>query len=133
MQGVDDDEDMELEAEEVAEGRGVKKMLDPRLPSELEVKEHQLTHLPYRNWCHHCVRGRGKEADHRRQGKEERGVDEFHMDYCFPGDGLGFKLTVLVVVERYSSMKLAVVVPTKGTSGMYRPESCGVCAGVWRS
>ena len=44
MQGVDDGEDIELEAEEVAEGRGVKKMLDPRLPSELEVKEHQLTH-----------------------------------------------------------------------------------------
>ena len=44
MQGVDDDEDMELEAEEVVEGRGLRKMLDPKLPSELEVKEHQLTH-----------------------------------------------------------------------------------------
>ena len=46
MQGVGGDGDIELEAEEVVEGRGVRKMLDPRLPSELEVKEHQLTHLP---------------------------------------------------------------------------------------
>ena len=41
------------------------------------------------------------------------------MDYCFPGDEFGFKLTILVVVERYSGMKASIVVPTKGADGSF--------------
>ena len=39
---------------------------DPKLPSQREREEHQMTHLPYRSWCSHCVRGKGKEAPHLR-------------------------------------------------------------------
>ena len=35
------------------------KMQDPKLPSPAEEKEHTITHLPYRPWCVHCVRGEG--------------------------------------------------------------------------
>ena len=55
----------EEEAETGGEERGVVKMLDPRQPSEEERRTHNLTHLPYRNWCEHCVKGRGREADHK--------------------------------------------------------------------
>ena len=34
------------------------------LPSESEVEQHELTHLPFRNWCRHCVRAKGKESPH---------------------------------------------------------------------
>ena len=44
--------------------RRVKRMQDPRLPTQAEVKEHQLTHLPFRSWCHHCMKGGGKEMPH---------------------------------------------------------------------
>ena len=27
----------------------------PVLPSESEVEQHELTHLPFRRWCRHCV------------------------------------------------------------------------------
>ena len=27
----------------------------PVLPSKAEVEHHNLTHLPYRSWCPHCV------------------------------------------------------------------------------
>ena len=47
--------------EEEAGLRRPKKVLDPREPSAEERKEHELTHLPFRSWCRHCVRGRGKE------------------------------------------------------------------------
>ena len=57
--------------------------------------------------------------NHMKSEKEERGIDEFHMDYCFPGDEFGFKLTILVVVERYSGMKASIVVPTKGSDGSF--------------
>ena len=40
------------------------------------------------------------------------------MDYCFPGDEGGEKLTILVV-ERHSKMKKAVVVLSKGSTGRY--------------
>ena len=95
-------------------------MLDPMLPSQSEVQQHCLTHMPYRNWCPHCVRGRGKEINHRcERGTEEQNLPEYHMDYCFPGDEGGQKLTILVVVERHSKTKKAVVVPSKGSTGRY--------------
>ena len=40
------------------------------------------------------------------------------MDYCFPGDEFD-RLTVLVVIERYTKMKKALVVPSKGSTGSY--------------
>ena len=58
------------------------KMMDPKLPSQAEVEEHDLTHLPFRSWCRHCVRGRGRAADHRAQDRDD-GLLEFHVDYCF--------------------------------------------------
>ena len=36
----------------------------PYKPSQAEVDDHYLTHLPYRSWCKHCIRGRGKETSH---------------------------------------------------------------------
>ena len=116
------DEELELSDEEEAENgnRKTKRMLDPMLPSAAEVKEHQLTHLPYRNWCPHCVRGRGKEMNHeQKKADEDQGIPEYHMDYCFPGDENGQRMTILVVVERHTKMKKAVVVPSKGSTGRY--------------
>ena len=100
--------------------RKVKHVHDPKLPSSEEVRQHNLTHVPYRSWCPHCVRGRGKEMDHkRRKGEDEQGIPEYHLDYCFPGDEDGQRLTVLVVVERHTKMKKSVVVPQKGSTGRY--------------
>ena len=74
--------------------------------------------MPYRSWCHHCVGGRGRERDHTKKGDEEQqGIPEYHMDYCFPGVEFGERLTVLVVIEKYTKMKKAVVVPNKGSTG----------------
>ena len=54
----------ELEPE--AGPRKPEKMADPKLPNKAEIEEHQKTHLPFRNWCKHCVKGRGVEEPHRR-------------------------------------------------------------------
>ena len=34
---------------------------DPRQPGQQEKEEHEMTHLPFRSWCRHCVMGRGRE------------------------------------------------------------------------
>ena len=49
-------------------------------------------------------------------GTEEESLPEYHMDFCFPGDEGGQKM---VVVERHSEVKKAVVVPSKGPTGSY--------------
>ena len=49
---------MEAVAEEEKTDLGsrvIVKMKDPRLPGEAEIRDHQLTHLPLRSWCRHCV------------------------------------------------------------------------------
>ena len=91
------------------------KMQDPKLPSPEEEKEHMLTHLPYRSWCVHCVRGKGRAMDHRRQGEGDRRVPEVHLDYCFLGTATDARpKTVLVAKDRESRMVMASLVPSKG-------------------
>ena len=46
------------------EGKFVKRLIDPRSPTEEEVAHHELTHLPCRNWCPACVKAKGKDLDH---------------------------------------------------------------------
>ena len=57
--------------------------VDPR-PSEEEVNRHNVTHLPYRSWCPHCVRGKAKRRAHRRRMRSERGgVPVISLDYAW--------------------------------------------------
>ena len=47
------------EGEEECGTRAPKKIHNPTLPTQAEVDEHMLTHVPFRSWCPHCVKGRG--------------------------------------------------------------------------
>ena len=59
--------------------RAPKRAADPRLPTQAEVREHNLTNVPYRSWCVHCVRGRGESAEHwRQESRPEGAVPELH-------------------------------------------------------
>ena len=79
-----------------------------------EVDEHMLTHLPYRNWCPHCIRGRGARSP----GPED--VHEIHLDYCFiKMEGGEHSRAVIVAKDRYSKAIMGTVVPTEGGSGHF--------------
>ena len=86
------------------------------MPSQEEVEKHNLTHLPFRNWCPRCIKGRGEESPHRRVVGGQGELPEVSLDFCFPSreGGVG-SLTILVAKERYSKMLLACVVPSKTT------------------
>ena len=59
----------------------------PKEPTKEERERHELTHLPYRNWCPVCVRGRGRNTPHRQvKSRDEGGVTRISMDYFFLGD-----------------------------------------------
>ena len=74
------------------EGEFIKRLVDPRLPTEEEVKNHRVTHSPYRNWCPECVKAKGKDLDHMGAVDKERKLFEYGFDYCFPGDEFGDKM-----------------------------------------
>ena len=82
VNAIDDGDDGE-EGVGSSEGeRQLKKVIDPLLPSKAEISEHQLSHLPYRSWCPHCVKGRAREMGHQRHPRTERGLDEYHVAVC---------------------------------------------------
>ena len=99
-----DGEDLELPEEEQFGMRNPRRMLDPKLPSQREVEEHNLTHLPYRNWCTHCVFGKGRAAPHYKRAKREDSLAELHFDYCFMSTEGQPKVTILMGKERESKM-----------------------------
>ena len=72
------DDDQERE-EVVAQGERARPLPQPRLPSRREVQEHELTHIPYRSWCVHCVRGAGRSDAHRRRARQDEEEREQHM------------------------------------------------------
>ena len=50
--------------------------------------EHWITHLPFRNWCQHCVAGKCKSKPHMTAGKidDENGTPIVAFDYAFMSD-----------------------------------------------
>ena len=94
-------EDLRMEAGEICgrvrleeEGAVIKKLIDPKLPSQEAVDRHWIRgHVEYRNWCEVCVRARGKEWDHTKMADKERVLPEHSWAYCFPGDEMGYKWT----------------------------------------
>ena len=53
-------------------------------PSKEEVELHNKTHLPYRSWCPHCVRGKARRRAHKRKRRDVRGgVPVISVDYMW--------------------------------------------------
>jgi hypothetical protein len=133
--GVDSEgESAETPEQNPGDARHMRKMNDPCLPTKSEIEEHRLTHLPFRNWCPFCVKGRGVERGHFRSERDADAVGEVHIDYCFPR-GAGEKgrdirekaaeatgnMTVMVLRERDTRMIMVSVVPRKGRRGNSQP------------
>ena len=93
--------------------RNVIKIHQPWMPTRAEREKHAITHLPFRSWCEHCVKGRGEEMRHLKV-KEEPEQMELHLDFCFPGEETkDKKLMVLVVRERRARVTMSTRVPSK--------------------
>ena len=78
-------EDLSCKPCDEDEAHQPKQIWKPLRPSIKEVEEHNLTHLPFRNWCIFCVKGKAKDDPHRRRIKqnEEQEVPIVSVDYMF--------------------------------------------------
>ena len=110
-----DCEEEAMEAECEFGARKVEMMRSPSLSSGAEVEEHEKTHLPFRSLCRHCVRGKGKQAEHRLLTQEVG--PELYMDFAFMGDEESEELlTILVAKERTTRMLMSTVVQAKSSA-----------------
>eukprot|EP00973_Karenia_brevis_P086851 12045803-Karenia_brevis.AAC.1 len=48
--------EQEMEEEETQKNEKVRALRTPKSPTPEEYRHHRLTHIPYRDWCPHCVR-----------------------------------------------------------------------------
>ena len=58
----------------------VKVATDPRVPTQGEIDEHCVTHLPHRSWCEVCIKALGRENAHVSQ-KENGAKPTIAMDF----------------------------------------------------
>ena len=64
--------DAEQEPEQAAEDEGfaARALPAPPQPTPEMLASHNVSHIPFRSWCAHCVRGRGKSFYHRKVSHE---------------------------------------------------------------
>ncbi len=44
----------------------IKPVRSPIQPTQQEIDQHEVSHLPYRSWCVSCVRGKGRNLAHKK-------------------------------------------------------------------
>ena len=101
----------------------------PITPSQREVDDHNVDHLPYRSWCRFCVMGRAVGEAHRSKEEDESKRAVITFDYLFitrgrhdercvdtrdEVKGKEVLLKILVVKDTKSKTVFAHVVSRKG-------------------
>ena len=72
-----------LEEASGEQGRKPQGLRSPTAPTPEEYATHVLTHIPYRNWCWHCVASRRPNAAHRlSKRKQDRNIPLLTIDYA---------------------------------------------------
>ena len=93
-------------------------------PTEEEYEERMPTHIPFRNWCEFCVKGKRKGDPHKENTTDQNVIDErrvpvIGLDYTFPRDKKENRVSdqgmpILVMKNSADKWASAFVVPQKG-------------------
>ena len=119
--GIDGEEG----SEEGDEARAPKIRRAPRGPTQLEREQHEATHLPYRDWCAHCVRGSGESTPHKRKNLEseeeqQNKIPRMVLNYHFMStrDAENGDNPVLAMKDESTGNRYLRAVGQKGVEGM---------------
>ena len=103
---VPDTDIMELDDDVVVQA--AQPLPQPKVPTAAQIAAHNITHLPYRSWCPHCVAARRPNSQHfRKSSKSDRADPLLVADYCFVRDNLDTDC-VTVLVARLNPFSLNV-------------------------
>ena len=75
-------EEVEIE-NEVEAAREPRVARRPAAPTKAMIQAHELHHAEYREWCEHCVAGKGVSHHHHKKPGQELDEAEFSVDYGF--------------------------------------------------
>ena len=64
--------DMDCESDEGEDGERARLLSRPRTPSKAKLERHVVSHMPFRDWCKHCVAGRGVERRHQKHPRHDQ-------------------------------------------------------------
>ena len=129
---IEEPEGSGIDGEEGSECRGCaeearvpKVRRAPKGPTQLEREQHEATHLPFRDWCAHCVRGAGNKTPHRRKSlkteeEEDTKIPRVVLNYHFMStrDADNGKNPVLAMKDESTGNRYMRAVGHKGVDGM---------------
>ena len=108
------EEEVRLDGEEAADhdveaAQRAIPMCQPCVPSQADVDEHNLTHLPYRSWCPWCVAARKPNTPHSTLPSFSREIPLLVADYCFLRDKVDQDLLTVLVARLYPSRAVVAI------------------------
>ena len=77
-----------------------------------DLSLHELTHLPFRDWCPHCVKSKGRRGPAKKQSDRQPVIQ---VDSCFHATSAELPLRkILSACDIQTGLGMAVVVASKG-------------------
>jgi len=118
--------------EKEEEARNIKGKKLIRQPNQEEYDEHMRTHMPFRKWCPHCVKGKRKNDPHKTPlEKEDQEIPTMSWDYMEQRGKDGKVLAeedgrnkTIIGIDRENKWISAIVVKRKGVDA-YAIEAIG--------
>jgi hypothetical protein len=92
----------------------VKTRRRPEDPTDKEVAEHIPTHLPFRDWCKHCIFGKAPDWPHRLKRRDADEVPMVQVDYCFMNRRGDTDILTILTVVHCPSGGVAACIGVKG-------------------
>ena len=115
------DEEKEIEEQskwiESDESIKVKVQKDVKEPTQAESDEHNVAHVPFRSWCPHCVKGKAKGAQHRKQDNVKHELPTVSFDYFYlvkKAEGEERGQPLVAIQDDESGMLRSAVLKQKG-------------------
>ena len=97
------------ELDEEEETQPVRALSSPNMPTVSEVREHEIDHIPFRNWCKACIEGFGQERGHMSIDAEARQIPIISFDYVLLTARGAFTRQEYAPLEGEDSLKILVV------------------------
>ena len=122
-EGEEEDEIIKMDSDEEEEAKIPRIIKYPKRPTSKEVEQHNITHLPFRDWCPYCIQGGAPNRNHNKIKEQDYSIPHITCDYCFMGDKEDSE-TLVIQVSRDTESKsiFAHAVPRKGLSHEHGAE-----------
>ena len=123
---AEEEPNMDCESDGGEDGERVRLLPKPRTPSKAEWERHVVSHMPFRDWCRHCVAGRGLERRHQRHPGHDDQYPLVCIDYGYLS---GDATPMLVAKDRRTGMAFALPVERKGAADPHAVEQLAAWGG----